>query len=38
MNFLAHTYLSGKNNEIMIGNFIADHVKGNGIENSGQVL
>ncbi|PKN95695.1 MAG: DUF479 domain-containing protein, partial [Chloroflexi bacterium HGW-Chloroflexi-5] len=28
MNFLAHLYLSGDNNEIIIGNFIADHVKG----------
>jgi len=29
MNFLAHLYLSGNNNNIMIGNFIADHVTGN---------
>ena len=29
MNFLAHLYLSGSNTNIMIGNFIADHVKGN---------
>ncbi|WP_299627961.1 acyl carrier protein phosphodiesterase [uncultured Tenacibaculum sp.] len=30
MNFLAHLYLSPpNNNEIMIGNFIADHVRGN---------
>jgi acyl carrier protein phosphodiesterase len=28
MNFLAHLYLSFNNEEIMIGNFIADHVKG----------
>jgi acyl carrier protein phosphodiesterase len=28
MNFLAHLYLSGNDNEIMIGNFIADAVKG----------
>jgi acyl carrier protein phosphodiesterase len=28
MNFLAHAYLSGKEEEILIGNFIADHVKG----------
>ncbi|MCU0391757.1 MAG: ACP phosphodiesterase [Thermoflexibacter sp.] len=28
MNFLAHAYLSGQNEEILIGNFIADHVKG----------
>lgn len=30
MNFLAHLYLSGNDEEIIIGNFIADHVKGNG--------
>lgn len=29
MNYLAHIYLSGKNDEIKIGNFIADAVKGN---------
>jgi len=29
MNFLAHLYLSGNQSEIIIGNFIADHVKGN---------
>jgi acyl carrier protein phosphodiesterase len=28
MNFLAHLYLSGNNNDIMIGNFISDSVKG----------
>jgi len=28
MNFLAHLYLSGEDSEIMIGNFIADSVKG----------
>jgi len=32
MNYLAHLYLSGNNHEIMIGNFIADHVKGKQIE------
>jgi len=31
MNFLAHLYLSGENKEVIIGNFIADHVKGNKI-------
>ena len=31
MNFLAHLYLSGDNEETIIGNFIADHVKGNRI-------
>src|SRR4051812_26403191 len=29
MNFLAHIYLSGKDDQLMIGNFIADFVKGN---------
>lgn len=29
MNYLAHIYLSGNNEELMIGNFIADSVKGN---------
>lgn len=28
MNFLAHIYLSGNDNEIKIGNFIADDLKG----------
>lgn len=29
MNYLAHIYLSGNSDGIMIGNFIGDHVKGN---------
>jgi len=29
MNFLAHIYLSGKSDDIKIGNFIADSIKGN---------
>ena len=29
MNFLAHLYLSGKEEEVIIGNFVADSVKGN---------
>ncbi|MGB1042861.1 MAG: ACP phosphodiesterase [Tenacibaculum sp.] len=29
MNFLAHLYLSDNDTEVMIGNFIADHIKGN---------
>lgn len=29
MNFLAHIYLSGSNDDIKIGNFIGDGVKGN---------
>ncbi|MFT6699239.1 MAG: acyl carrier protein phosphodiesterase [Porticoccaceae bacterium] len=32
MNFLAHLYLSQNNTNIMIGNFIADHIKGNNYE------
>jgi acyl carrier protein phosphodiesterase len=28
MNFLAHIYLSGNSNEIRLGNFIGDYVKG----------
>ncbi len=33
MNFLAHLYLSGNDEDIMIGNFIADGIKGNRYEN-----
>ena len=33
MNFLAHLYLSQDNTNIMIGNFIADHIRGNHYEN-----
>ena len=33
MNFLAHIYLSGDDHDLMIGNFIADAVKGKAIEN-----
>ena len=29
MNFLAHIYLSGEDEGVTIGNFIADHVRGN---------
>lgn len=29
MNFLAHLYLSGESDEIILGNFIGDFVKGN---------
>jgi acyl carrier protein phosphodiesterase len=28
LNFLAHTYLSGSNEEIIVGNFMGDYVKG----------
>lgn len=30
MNFLAHLYLSGDNEMVMVGNFIADHLRGHG--------
>jgi acyl carrier protein phosphodiesterase len=33
MNFLAHIYLSGKDESLILGNFIADMVKGRQIEN-----
>jgi acyl carrier protein phosphodiesterase len=32
MNFLAHLYLSGKDQELMVGNFIGDFVKGKDLE------
>lgn len=32
MNYLAHLYLSGNQSQRMIGNFIADHVKGKMID------
>jgi len=31
VNFLAHAYLSGNSDELPIGNFIADAVKGSAI-------
>jgi len=38
MNFLAHAYLSGDSEELLIGNFIADAVKGSAINNySGKI-
>lgn len=33
MNFLAHAYLSDNDENVIIGNFIADRVKGKGWEN-----
>ena len=33
MNFLAHIYLSGDSNEIKVGNFIGDYVKGKNFEH-----
>lgn len=33
MNYLAHLYLAGSDSEMIIGNFIADHVKGDSVLN-----
>lgn len=33
MNFLAHLYLSGDDEMVMVGNFIADHIKGHEWKN-----
>lgn len=33
MNYLAHTFLSGVDDEIIIGNFIGDYVKGSDYKN-----
>jgi acyl carrier protein phosphodiesterase len=33
LNFLAHLYLSQNQTNIMIGNFIADHIRGNNYES-----
>lgn len=33
MNFLAHIFLSGTNEQIIIGNFIGDWIKGNDFKN-----
>ena len=29
MNYLAHAFLSNNNPDLLVGNFIADHIKGN---------
>lgn len=36
MNFLAHLFLAGDDPESIIGNFIADHVKGSAIDSYSQ--
>ncbi len=38
MNYLAHVFLSGDNEEIIIGNFIGDYVKGNEFENYSELI
>ncbi|MCU0370265.1 MAG: ACP phosphodiesterase [Bacteroidales bacterium] len=32
MNFLAHLYLSGKEEDVIVGNFVADAIKGNSLQ------
>lgn len=32
MNFLAHLYLSGEEEDVIVGNFVADAIKGNSLE------
>ncbi|MBN2166508.1 MAG: DUF479 domain-containing protein [Marinilabiliaceae bacterium] len=38
MNYLAHIYLSGNNNDIKIGNFIGDFVKGRQYEKYSELI
>jgi len=33
MNYLAHAFLSNNNTDLLIGNFIADHLRGNDFKN-----
>jgi acyl carrier protein phosphodiesterase len=33
MNYLAHAYFSNNNEALLLGNFIADHIRGNHFEN-----
>jgi len=33
VNYLAHSFLSNNNTDLLIGNFIADHIHGNNFEN-----
>lgn len=33
MNYLAHALLSNNNKGLLIGNFIADHIRGNDFKN-----
>lgn len=38
MNYLAHLYVSGGDTEVMIGNFIADHIRGNQFKHYSQSI
>ena len=33
MNYLAHAFLSDNNTDLLVGNFIADHLRGNDFKN-----
>ena len=33
MNYLAHAFLSNNNKDLLVGNFIADHLRGNDFKN-----
>jgi len=36
VNYLAHAFLSNNNADLLIGNFIADHLRGNNFEGYSQ--
>ena len=38
MNYLGHIYLSGYNDELLVGNFIGDYVKGKAYLNYPKVI
>ena len=38
MNFLAHLYLSGESEDLLVGNFIGDWIKGNNYDNFPQTI
>jgi len=38
MNYLAHAFLSNNNNDLLIGNFIADHLRGNNFTGYSQKI
>lgn len=38
MNYLAHLYLSGDHHEVMIGNFIADHLRGSEVRQYPEMI
>ncbi len=38
MNFLAHFHLSGKNEEITIGNFMGDFIRGSNIDDRSELI